>query len=35
MQTLVAAFAQKEPTFGVGMLSRSGGEIRLGDEVVA
>jgi uncharacterized protein YcbX len=34
MQTLVKAFAQKEPTFGVGMLSEAGGEIRIGDEVV-
>ncbi len=34
MQTLVKAFAQKEPTFGVGMLSAAGGEIRLGDDVV-
>jgi len=34
MQTLVKAFAQKEPTFGVGMLSESGGEIRIGDAVV-
>ncbi len=34
MQTLVKAFGQKEPTFGVGMLSAAGGEIRLGDEVV-
>jgi uncharacterized protein YcbX len=33
MQTLQRAFAQKEPTFGVGMLSRSGGLIRLGDAV--
>jgi hypothetical protein len=33
MQTLIAAFAQKEPTFGVGMLSASGGAIRLGDRV--
>jgi len=34
MQTLVTGFAQKEPTFGVGMLSEAGGEIRLGDAVV-
>jgi len=34
MQTLVKAFAQKEPTFGVGMLSAAGGEIRVGDTVV-
>ncbi len=33
MQTLVRAFAQKEPTFGVGMLSHAGGVIRLGDSV--
>ena len=34
MQTLVKAFAQKEPTFGVGMLSAAGGEIRVGDTVI-
>lgn len=34
MQMLVKAFAQKEPTFGVGMLSGAGGEIRVGDTVV-
>ena len=34
MQTLVKAFAQKEPTFGVGMLSSAGGTIRVGDAVV-
>ncbi|MPZ45442.1 MAG: MOSC domain-containing protein [Betaproteobacteria bacterium] len=34
MQTLVRAFGQKEPTFGVGMLSLAGGEIRVGDAVV-
>jgi uncharacterized protein YcbX len=33
MQTLVSAFAQKEPTFGVGLLSTTGGVIRLGDTV--
>ena len=33
MQTLVKAFLQREPTFGVGMLSRDGGEIRVGDTV--
>lgn len=33
MQTLVKAFSQREPTFGVGMLSRDGGEIRVGDAV--
>ncbi|MCC6532475.1 MAG: MOSC domain-containing protein [Burkholderiales bacterium] len=31
MQLLVKAFAQRNPTFGVGMLSDSGGEIRVGD----
>lgn len=35
MQTLVRAFAQQQPTFGVGMLSAAGGEIRVGDEVSA
>jgi len=33
MQTLVKAFAQKEPTFGIGMLSKAGGRIRVGDTV--
>lgn len=34
MQQLMRSFAQKEPTLGVGMLTRgSGGEIRVGDEV--
>jgi len=34
MQGLMRAFAQKEPTLGVGMLTRgAGGEIRVGDEV--
>jgi uncharacterized protein YcbX len=33
MQTLVRAFGQKEPTFGVGMLSAAGGVIRVGDAV--
>lgn len=33
MQTLVKAFAQREPTFGVGLLSAAGGEIRVGDAV--
>jgi uncharacterized protein YcbX len=33
MQTLVKAFGQKEPIFGVGMLSVAGGEIRIGDAV--
>jgi uncharacterized protein len=33
MQTLVRAFAQQEPTFGVGMLSRDGGDIRVGDDL--
>ena len=34
MQVLVKVFAQKQPTFGVGMLSEAGGEIRVGDTVV-
>ena len=33
MQTLVRAFSQREPTFGVGMLASVGGEIRIGDTV--
>ena len=33
MQMLVKMFAQKEPTFGAGMLSEAGGEIRVGDTV--
>jgi uncharacterized protein YcbX len=33
MQTLVRAFSQQQPTFGVGMLSAAGGEIRVGDAV--
>lgn len=34
MQTLVRAFGQKEPTFGIGMLSRGrSGEIRVGDSL--
>jgi uncharacterized protein len=33
MQTLVRAFRQQQPTFGIGMLSAGGGEIRLGDAV--
>jgi len=34
MQQLMRSFAQKEPTLGVGMLTRgAGGEIRIGDEV--
>jgi len=34
MQTLMKAFAQKEPTFAIGMVTRdAGGQIRLGDEV--
>ena len=33
MQMLVKMFAQREPTFGVGMLSEAGGEIRVGDTV--
>ena len=35
MQTLVRAFAQHQPTFGVGMLSAAGGEIRVGDALSA
>ena len=31
MQTLVKAFGQEQPTFGVGMLSAAGGEVRVGD----
>jgi uncharacterized protein YcbX len=34
MQTLVQAFSQDKPTFGVGMLSVAGGDIRLGDAVI-
>ena len=34
MQTLVRAFQQREPTLGIGMLSASGGQISVGDEVV-
>jgi uncharacterized protein YcbX len=34
MQTLLQAFKQQQPTFGVGMLSSAGGEIRIGDTVV-
>lgn len=33
MQTLVRVFQQQQPTFGVGMLSSVGGEIRVGDMV--
>jgi hypothetical protein len=34
MRVLTSAFAQKEPTFAVGMVTRgAGGEIRVGDEV--
>ncbi len=33
MQTLVRAFGQQQPTFGVGMLSNAGGDVRLGDTV--
>jgi hypothetical protein len=33
MQMLVRAFRQQQPTFGIGILSASGGEIRLGDAV--
>jgi len=35
MQLLMRKFGHKEPTFGIGMLSASGGEIRLDDPVVA
>ena len=34
MQVLMNVFAQRQPTFGVGMLSEAGGEIRVGDTVV-
>lgn len=33
MQLLVGKFAQQQPTFGIGMLSAGGGEIRIGDSV--
>lgn len=34
MPTLVKAFAQKQPTFAIGMVTRgAGGEVRVGDEV--
>jgi len=33
MQLLVQKFGQRQPTFGVGMLSAAGGEIRIGDPV--
>jgi uncharacterized protein YcbX len=33
MQTLVQAFKQAQPTFGIGMLSRAGGDIQIGDMV--
>jgi uncharacterized protein YcbX len=33
MQLLVQKFGQQQPTFGIGMLSAAGGEIRLGDAV--
>jgi len=33
MQLLVQKFGQKQPTFGIGMLSAAGGEIRIGDVV--
>jgi uncharacterized protein YcbX len=35
MPTLLRAFRQQQPTFGVGMLSGAGGEIRVGDAVSA
>ena len=34
MQTLVRAFKQQQPTFGVGMLSGAGGDVCLGDVVI-
>ena len=34
MQMLVQAFKQSLPTFGVGLLSVAGGEVRVGDDVV-
>lgn len=34
MQTLVRAFKQQQPTFGVGLLSGAGGEICVGDTVI-
>lgn len=34
MQTLMKAFKQAQPTFGVGMLSAAGGEICVGDPVI-
>jgi len=34
IQVLVKAFAQQQPTFGVGMRSAAGGQIRVGDTVV-
>ena len=33
MQTLVKAFRQKEPTFGIGMLSSDGGDMAIGDDI--
>jgi uncharacterized protein len=33
MQMLMKMFAQREPTFGVGMLSEAGGEIRVGNAI--
>lgn len=33
MQLLVQKFGQQQPTFGIGMLSAAGGEIRIGDSV--
>lgn len=35
MPLLMQKFGQQQPTFGVGMLSAAGGEIRIGDAVVA
>lgn len=34
MQLLVREFGQSQPTFGIGLLSQAGGEIRVGDSVV-
>lgn len=35
MPLLVQKFGQQQPTFGIGMLSAAGGEIRIGDTVMA
>jgi uncharacterized protein YcbX len=34
MQLLAQKFGQKQPTFGIGMLSSAGGEIRIGDRLL-